>query len=256
MDPVEFNTILKKHLSIEKFDVSESDYTEFENRISLLERLAEVQNSSVLVFDFYKRDYAFKRIHYSEQIGHESQKADELGLGYFVSRIHPEDFPILVDTYQKALVFLDSLPEKEKKDYKLIYNFRAKGKDGKYYTVIDQVVILELDKKGNIWLILAISDILPSKGKSEKASRQLLNVKNKTLYLFNSNTNYKGKPVLSSREIEVLGLVSKGFASKEIAEKLFISVNTVNNHRQHILEKINASNTAEAVIYARNLGFI
>lgn len=49
---------------------------------------------------------------------------------------------------------------------------------------------------------------------------------------------------------------SKGFASKEIADKLFLSINTVNNHRQNILEKIKASNTSEAVSYARNLGLL
>jgi len=64
------------------------------------------------------------------------------------------------------------------------------------------------------------------------------------------------KTILSTREVEVLGLVSKGFASKEIADKLFLSVNTVNNHRQNILEKVKASNTSEAVNYARNLGLL
>jgi len=54
------------------------------------------------------------------------------------------------------------------------------------------------------------------------------------------------KTILSTREVEVLGLVSKGFASKEIADKLFLSINTVNNHRQNILEKVRASNTSEA----------
>jgi DNA-binding CsgD family transcriptional regulator len=67
---------------------------------------------------------------------------------------------------------------------------------------------------------------------------------------------YEKSQDLSRREIEVLGLVSKGFASKEIADKLFLSVNTVNNHRQNILEKVRASNTSEAVSYARNLGLL
>jgi DNA-binding NarL/FixJ family response regulator len=64
------------------------------------------------------------------------------------------------------------------------------------------------------------------------------------------------KTILSRREIEVPGLVSKGFASKEIADKLFLSVNTINNHRQDILEKVKASNTSEAVKYARNLDLL
>jgi DNA-binding CsgD family transcriptional regulator len=44
--------------------------------------------------------------------------------------------------------------------------------------------------------------------------------------------------------------------SKQIADKLFLSVNTVNTHRQRIIEKLNVSNTAEAVQYAGRLGLI
>lgn len=61
---------------------------------------------------------------------------------------------------------------------------------------------------------------------------------------------------LTQRELEVLELVSKGMQSKEIADKLFLSVFTINNHRQKILEKTNSSNSGEAVIYARNLGLL
>ena len=65
--------------------------------------------------------------------------------------------------------------------------------------------------------------------------------------MFQNELEPNKKTILSKREIEVLGLVSKGFASKEIADKLFLSVNTVNNHRQNILEKVGAVNTTEAV---------
>ena len=95
--------------------------------VSLLERLTEVITSSVLVFDFFKRHYLFKRIHYSKQIGHDNQKIDELGLSYFVSLIHTEDYPIFPDTYQKALCFLESVPIAEKKDCKVIYILGLKG---------------------------------------------------------------------------------------------------------------------------------
>jgi DNA-binding CsgD family transcriptional regulator len=255
MDPEQFNEIMHSRLSEVFLDVSEKDYERFESRRSLLETLSEVQNSSVIVFDFHKRDYAYKRIHFSEQMGHDPEMAKELGLAYYISLIHPEDFPILLDTYQKALVFIDSMPVEEKKDFKLIYSFRSKGKDGIYRNLVDQIIVLELDKQGNIWMIMGISDVLPGNNSDEKASRQFINVRTNKLYLFNDEVN-AGKPVLSTREIEILGWVSKGFASKEIAEKLFISVNTVNNHRQKILEKTQASNTAEAISFARNLGII
>ena len=54
----------------------------------------------------------------------------------------------------------------------------------------------------------------------------------------------------------VRGLVAVGLASREIADRLSISVATVNNHRQHILEKTGARNSAEAVRYASGLGLL
>jgi DNA-binding CsgD family transcriptional regulator len=96
--------------------------------------------------------------------------------------------------------------------------------------------------------------MLPENEKFEKVNRRVINLRNGNYYLFNEDDNLWQS--LSTRELEVLGLVSKGFISREIADKLFIRVNTVNNHRQNILEKINAANTNEAIRYARNLGLL
>ena len=52
---------------------------------------------------------------------------------------------------------------------------------------------------------------------------------------------------LTEREIEVLQLVVEGLSNKEIADKLFISVRTVDTHRRNLMEKLEAKNTAELV---------
>ena len=52
---------------------------------------------------------------------------------------------------------------------------------------------------------------------------------------------------LSKREIEILRFLAKGTASQKIAEQLFISRTTVNNHIQHILKKLDAHTRLEAV---------
>lgn len=51
-------------------------------------------------------------------------------------------------------------------------------------------------------------------------------------------------PLITRREKEVLLLVADGFTNAEIAEKLFISVPTVNTHRKSLLSKFNVNNTA------------
>lgn len=52
---------------------------------------------------------------------------------------------------------------------------------------------------------------------------------------------------LSVREIEVLGLIMQGHTNQEIADKLFISFETVRSHRKNILEKTGAKNTAALI---------
>jgi DNA-binding NarL/FixJ family response regulator len=54
---------------------------------------------------------------------------------------------------------------------------------------------------------------------------------------------------LSVREIEVLSFIMLGFTTKEIADKLFISYETVKSHRKNILDKTGAKNTASLINY-------
>lgn len=55
---------------------------------------------------------------------------------------------------------------------------------------------------------------------------------------------------LSDREIEVLRLIAQECSNGEIAEKLFISIRTVDTHRRNILDKLEVKNTAGLVKYA------
>ncbi|MGB8384730.1 MAG: response regulator transcription factor, partial [Dermatophilaceae bacterium] len=57
-------------------------------------------------------------------------------------------------------------------------------------------------------------------------------------------------PKLTEREVEVLGLVARGMANREIGKALFISENTVKNHVRNILEKLQLHSRMEAVMYA------
>ncbi len=55
---------------------------------------------------------------------------------------------------------------------------------------------------------------------------------------------------ISKREKEVLQLIFEGYSNKEIAEKLFISIRTVTNHRASLNAKTNSKNTASLISYA------
>lgn len=55
---------------------------------------------------------------------------------------------------------------------------------------------------------------------------------------------------LTKRENEILELVVEGIGNKEIGERLFISVKTVETHKTHILDKLGLKNTTELIKYA------
>ncbi len=61
-----------------------------------------------------------------------------------------------------------------------------------------------------------------------------------------------GSPIeeLSDRELEVFGLIGQGHGTRPIAEKLHLSVKTIESHRAHIKEKLNLKNATELVHHA------
>jgi two-component system response regulator NreC len=61
---------------------------------------------------------------------------------------------------------------------------------------------------------------------------------------------------LTEREREVLTLIAEGLSNQEIAQRLYISVKTVQTHRTHIMEKLGLHNRAELVRYAIRKGLI
>lgn len=61
---------------------------------------------------------------------------------------------------------------------------------------------------------------------------------------------------LSKRELEVLGLIAQEYSNADIAEKLFLSVETINTHRKNLLRKLDVKNTAGLVKAAIQLKLI
>lgn len=75
-------------------------------------------------------------------------------------------------------------------------------------------------------------------------------------YLDPDDNTPEGQVDLSERELEVLKLYAEGKSTREISEKLFISVKTVGTHKQHIFEKLDLKSNADMVKYAIKEGLI
>jgi DNA-binding NarL/FixJ family response regulator len=69
-------------------------------------------------------------------------------------------------------------------------------------------------------------------------------------------TNQSLPAAISPRELEVLRLIAQGYTNAQIAEMLFNSRRTIETHRQNLLEKTGANNTATLVLYAASHGLL
>jgi DNA-binding NarL/FixJ family response regulator len=61
---------------------------------------------------------------------------------------------------------------------------------------------------------------------------------------------------LSRREVEILRLTAEGHGNKEISDKLFISIRTVESHKNHIMQKLGLKSAVEMTRYALKKGLI
>jgi len=230
--------------------------------IPLLERLDAVDSSSVVVYDLFQQRYVFLTSSFRFLLGYSREDALAEGPEYFYRRMQPDDLLVVLDSVTQTFRFLERQPPESRSGYKLSFDFRIRAADERMIRLVQQVVVLELDARGNPWLVLAVNDLAPEAALDAPAGRRLVSLKDGSTVLFSADAADAAEspapfvPRLSKREIEILGLVGAGMASREIADRLFISVATVNNHRQNILSKMHAKNSADAVRYAAKAGLL
>lgn len=170
------------------------------------------------------------------------------------SRIHPDD---LFERHLLELKFfhlLKGLPTEERLKYSTSCKIRAFNTQQECHYINHRTLYLRSTPNNSLWLALCLynfsNDQTPQLGIS---GRIVNNETGEVMPLEQYNSCSK---LLTKRETEVLQHVSQGLLSKEISERMGISLNTVNRHRQNILEKLNVKNSMEAVKTAMAINLI
>lgn len=251
--------LLRRYASIFKTgecEVSDADYHAFESKKNLLLQLAQVENSSMAVFDMQMGAYSFVHSKFDHQLYYPFNDCFKKEPGYFFSLMPFPDMKFVVDTIGKTFAFLNAQDRDKLKEYKLVFEFRLSDPAGTLFRFLQQCMVLEQDNSGEIWMVLILNDLIPNRPGDDQLMRRVLHIPTGKICLFHDDSMVATDKFLSKRETEILWLLSQGLQSKEISDRLFISINTVNNHRQKIIEKLKAENTWEALNLARIIGII
>jgi len=160
-----------------------------------------------------------------------------------IKKIHPDD---RLKKYIHELRFyelMDSLNAESRADYIVLSKIRMKDKNNEYRLVKHRMFYIYSPDNGKLRFALCLYQMTLDQSRQPVSDFMIINAV-KGEIIVKDKLDYQN--ILSGRELEVLKYIGEGYASKEIAEFLSISINTVSRHRQNILEKLKVKNSVQA----------
>ncbi len=196
----------------------------------------------------------FTYLYISENVEHlTGYTVDELkggGLVLAYKLTHPLDLMMLPWLAIQCQSAISKLSKEEQLQCRLSYDLRIKAKSGKYIRILQHIYNLAMADRGKAAVLMIISTDI-SAYKTSKLMNYSLAVNRKGVFEpILQGVRHPEPPELSDRELEILRLTADGLTEKVIAEKLFISPETVKVHRRNMLSKTNMKNAVELVRYA------
>ena len=183
-------------------------------------------------------------------LGFDIDEMTKGGMRYFWGKIHPDYIDLWLKVLDELMQFtMNEITIDERSRMSYTWNYKIKNSNGVYVNVIQNTTPLEFDSENKPIIGLAHYTILNTNIKMDVcASAKYLNKNNEyeTKY-FNNFSKKLLKDGISNRERDIVRLLVLNYSSKEIAERLHISANTVDTHRRNILKKLNLSSTGELV---------
>jgi len=176
------------------------------------------------------------------------EAGEKMHAAQFMGQItHPEDLPAVLEISEKFFSFIETQSKEKLADIKMLRSFRLKNLKGEYKKIIDHVSVLEVNQNQRVTKFFGAISLAPMVSDFDITSAIILDTTNgKELSSFNLK-NEAAQAVLTKREIQIMRLLAVGFKNREVAEKLDISILTVQTHRKHIMSKLNLSSPIDIV---------
>jgi hypothetical protein len=210
-----------------------------------LEGLTGDNDQYFQVFDVGQMKFLYTSKNIFPMIG---VKAEDINPGHYTQLVHPDDEEKLGQARSRVYRMEREIFQAQKGSLFISFNLRLRKAADHYINLfVQEYMFYSPIPYKAVFLIQVITNIDWYKMKKD---RFLLYAGNDlSLFRFPDRKLLEIAPDLSYREFEIIRLIATGLGSKEIADKLFLSIHTVNTHRSNILEKTGKSQISD-VIYA------
>jgi len=217
-----------------------------------LEELTGENYQYFQVFDLGQMKFLYTSKNIFQMIG---ISAEEINPGHYTQLIHHDDEERLGQARARVYKMERDIFQAQKGSALTSYNLRIRNSDGNYNNLFvqDYMFFSPIPYKA-VFLIQVITNIDWFKMKKDRFHHYAGN--DLSLFRFPDQKLLETGPDLSYREFEIIRLIEAGLSSKEIADKLFLSIHTVNTHRSNILEKTDKSQISDVIYEFKEKGLL
>ncbi|KOY51795.1 response regulator transcription factor [Polaribacter dokdonensis] len=211
--------------------------------------------SFFIVTNTSKQTYEFVSKNFEHTLGLSAEKMTTEGIKYWFSHFNPENLPVFLSMLEELMNFtMTKVKKKERPRLSYTWNICVKNSNNDYVNIVEHQTPIYFDNQGKPIIGITHCSVIDEKVKKPIiASIKILNDNNEYETLFYKNySQLLLSASVTSREQDIIRLLSLNNSSKEIAKKLSISIHTVNTHRKNILNKLKLKSSSELVTYFLN----
>ncbi|MBV8324954.1 helix-turn-helix transcriptional regulator [Chryseobacterium sp.] len=227
------------------------DFSQSGDYLEAIRALSRTTYQSLYVINYQNRGFEYVSDNPLFLCGKTSEEVKALGYAFYFQNVKPEDVEMLIKINEAGFKFYETIPVADRKKYSISYDFNLINSRKNLILVNHKLTPMFLTEEGQVWKALCVvslssntsaGNVILSKDGSDEIWK----------YDLDADTWEKSEKMkLSSREYEILSLYTSGLTINEIAERLFISADTVKFHRKKLFDKIGVNNIAEALSYAK-----
>ena len=243
----EKNALLNRN----RIKAAEEDKLQFGNYLDVVKTFAKITYQSVYVIDYEQMKFEYVSNNPLFLCGYTAEEVLEMGYNFYFNNVPQEDLELLGLINVLGFDFYDRLPNTdERKSYSISYDFHLKGKYDKPVLINHKLTPLFLNKNGAVWKSLCIVSL----SHNQHAGNVAIHKQGSDLFWkldIAQKTWIAGKKSkLKEKELEMLRLYAQGLTIHQIAEKMFVSPDTVKYYRRKIFETFEVKNFTEALAFA------
>lgn len=242
----------------------QQDFSEVQNSNDLLQQYctvansyAKIENSLAVLSDLKSNKSYIYSGGIAEQLGlwvkGTVKEIDSIWEDDIFDKIHPEDLAAKHMLEYQFFDLLKTVSFEERINFYVTSIMRMKNAHGEYIPIHHRMFYLCSSPSGTLWFSLCLYNYSYESNDAIARSGKIVNSMTGELTVLDRS---KCENIISVREKEILALIGQGRISKEIADQLSISKNTVDRHRQNILEKLRVKNSIEAYRVAKLMGLM